>query len=40
MRHLRNLARADDQLSAKSAEDFAVMADALCYGMRASVRTG
>jgi hypothetical protein len=34
MRHLRNLARADDRLTAKGAEDFAVMADALCYSMR------
>jgi hypothetical protein len=34
LRHLRNLARADDHLTAASAEDFAVMADALCYGMR------
>jgi hypothetical protein len=34
LRHLRNLARADDHLTAASAEDFAVLADALCYGMR------
>jgi hypothetical protein len=34
MRHLRNLARADDHLTAQGAEDFAVMADALCYAMR------
>jgi hypothetical protein len=34
LRHLRNLARADDHLTEASAEDFAVLADALCYGMR------
>jgi hypothetical protein len=39
LRHLRNLARADDHLTAASAEDFAVMADALCYGMRSGAST-
>ena len=40
LRHLRNLARADDHLTAASAEDFAVMADALCYGMRSGSSSG
>jgi hypothetical protein len=40
MRHLRNLARADDHLTVKGAEDFAVMADALCYGMRTQISQG
>ena len=35
IRHLRNLARADGHLTPRRAEEFAVLADAVSYSMRA-----